>query len=591
MTAPIEDYAIIGDGETAALVCKSGSIDWLCWPRFDSSSCFAALIGGTENGRWLIAPQDQSKTVTRRYQEDTLVLETDFQTKQGVVRIIDFMPMRDDHHSTLVRLVVGIEGDVAMQMDFAPRFNYGAMSPWIQPCEGGYFGDVGPDQIVLRGPVPMDHQEHHIRAGFTVTAGQRLPFVLRYGDSCKDLAPPIDAEAALDGTQRYWRDWIKPFDKPCDWPGAVRRSLITLKAMIYRPSGGLIAAPTTSLPEAPGGALNWDYRYSWIRDATFTLDALLNAGFHEEAIAWRDWMLRAVAGQPAEMRIMYHMDGTRHIPEWEVDWLGGYDHAKPVRIGNAASSQRQADVYGELIDALHLAAKAGVKPNQRSIEVMTKIVEHVEKTWRQPDAGLWESRAEPRHYVYSHAMSWVAVDRFLQSPECRDHAGAAQVKRWEALRDTIHAEVCHEGFHPGLGRFVEYYGGQTLDSCLLLLPLIKFLPIEDPRITATIAAIERELTEDGLVRRKKPEGGNPEGTFIACTLWLADCQSMQGRDADARRTFERVLAIRNDVGLLSEEYNVPGKRLAGNFPQALSHLAVVTTALGLCGPVLQRGAG
>jgi GH15 family glucan-1,4-alpha-glucosidase len=592
MTARIEDYAIIGDGETAALVCKSGSIDWLCWPRFDSASCFGALVGDAENGRWLIAPKEAApqERVTRRYQDDTLVLETDFHALGGIVRIIDFMPVRA-RHSTLIRLVVGLEGEVAMRMDFAPRFNYGAMSPWIQECEGGFIGDVGPDQVVLRAPVPMSHQEHHIRAEFTVTAGQRLPFVLSYNESSQDIAPPLDAEAALAATQAYWRDWIGQFDKPCGWPEAVKRSLITLKALIYQPSGGLIAAPTTSLPEAPGGTLNWDYRFSWIRDATFTLSALLNAGFHEEAAAWRDWMLRAVAGEPEKMRIMYRVDGARHIPEWEVEWLGGYDHAKPVRIGNAASTQHQADVYGELIDAVHLASLAGIKPTQRCIEVATKIIEHVEKTWNKPDAGLWESRGEPRYYVYSHAMAWVAVDRFLKLPEARDHAGLERVKHWEALRDTIHAEVCHEGFNPGLGRFTEYYGGQTLDACLLLLPLVKFLPIDDPRITATIAAVERELVEDGLVRRKKPQGSDPEGTFIACTFWLADCQSMQGRDADARRTLERVLAIRNDVGLLSEEYNVPGKRLAGNFPQALSHLALVTTALGLCGPVLQRGGG
>jgi GH15 family glucan-1,4-alpha-glucosidase len=590
MTAPIEDYAIIGDGETAALVCKSGSIDWLCWPRFDSNSCFAMLLGDQENGRWLIAPKDECKEVTRRYQEDTLVLETDFTNAEGRVRIIDFMPMREQY-STLVRLVIGLEGNVTMTLDFAPRFNYGAMSPWIKPCDGGFIGDVGPDQVVLRGPVAMAHQERHVQAAFTVTAGQRLPFVLRYGDSSDDVPPPIDAEAALAETQRYWRDWIKPFDKPCDWPEAAKRSLITLKALIYQPSGGLVAAATTSLPEQPGGKLNWDYRFSWIRDATFTLAALLNAGFHHEAIAWRDWMLRAVAGEPDKMRIMYRVDGGRHIPEWEIDWLDGYDRAKPVRVGNAASTQHQADIYGELIDAMHLASKAGIPRSERCVEVETKIVEHIETSWQQPGAGLWESRGEPRHYTYSRAMAWVGVDRFLKSPECRDYAGAERVKRWEQLRETIHDEVCHEGFHPGLGRFVEYYGGQTIDACLLLLPLVKFLPIDDPRITATIAAVERELTEDGLVRRKPPQGQTPQGSFIACTFWLADCQSMQGRDAEARKTLERVLAIRNDVGLLAEEYNVPGKRLAGNFPQALSHLGLVTTALGLCGPVLQRGGG
>ena len=590
MTSPIEDYAMIGDGETAALVCKSGSVDWLCWPRFDSNSCFAMLLGDEESGRWLIAPKDEEKRIAQRYQQDTLVLETDFEVAAGTVRIIDFMPMREAH-STLIRLVVGLEGSVPMEMDFAPRFNYGAMAPWLQSCEGGYIGDVGPDQVVLRGPVPMENKDGRVRASFTVQTGQRLPFVLRYNNAHDPVPPPIDAEAALAAAQRYWRDWIGGFDKPTDWPEAVRRSLITLKALVYRPTGGLTAAATTSLPEKPGGKLNWDYRFSWIRDATFTLAALLNAGFHKEAIAWRDWMLRAVGGEPEKIRIMYRVDGARHIPEWEIDWLGGYDRARPVRVGNAASTQHQADIYGELIDAMHLMSLAGIERTERCLQVETRLVEHIEKSWQQPGAGLWESRGEERHYTYSRAMAWVGVDRLLNSPESRKHAGAVRVKRWEALRETIHKEVCHEGFHPGLNRFVEYYGGQTIDACLLLLPLVKFLPIDDPRITSTIEAVERELMEDGMVRRKKPESEEPQGSFIACTLWLADCQNMQGRTAEARKTLERVLAIRSGLGLLSEEYNVRGKRLAGNYPQALSHLALVTTALGLCGPVLQRGGG
>ncbi|HET9148016.1 MAG TPA: glycoside hydrolase family 15 protein, partial [Acetobacteraceae bacterium] len=528
---------------------------------------------------------------TRRYQEDTLVLETDFEAGSSAVRIIDFMPMREGEHSYLVRLVVGLRGEVPMRMDIAPRFSYGTLSPWMRLREDGFAGNVGPDLIVLRTPVTISHEERHVRARFTVKEGERIPFVLSYGSSWKPEPPPIDPEQALRNTQRYWRDWVERFDKPTDWPEAVKRSLITLKALIYRPSGGLIAAPTTSLPEKPGGQLNWDYRYSWIRDATFTLDALLNAGFHEEARAWRDWMLCAIAGQPDEMRIMYKVDGARHIPEWDVPWLDGYGWARPVRVGNAASTQHQADIYGELIDAMHLAARAGVERTERCIEVETKIVEHIEKTWREPGAGLWESRGEPRHYVYSRAMAWVGVDRFLKSKECREHAGPERVKRWEKLRGQIHSEVCNEGYHSGLGRFVEYYGGQTIDACLLLLPLVNFLPIDDPRIAATIKAVEEELMEGGLVRRKKPKSENPQGAFIVCTLWLADCQSMQGRDAEARKTLERVLEIRNDLGLLSEEYNVRGRHLSGNFPQALSHLGLVTTSLGLCGPVLQRGGG
>ncbi len=589
MSSPIEDYALIGDGETAALVAKNGSIDWLCWPRFDSDACFASLLGKPENGRWLIAPEGLSRS-GHRYQPDTLVLETDFVTDTGTVRIIDFMPIRQGD-SALVRMVQGISGSAAIQMELCLRANYGAVSPWFAAIDDGFSGHAGASHFSVRGTVPMRLQDSVINAGFTIEANRSEHFVLHYGNAISPVPPPLDAAAALEQTQKYWRGWIARFDKPTDWPEAVKRSLITLKALIYQPTGGLVAAPTTSLPEAPGGKLNWDYRFSWVRDATFTLASLLNAGLHEEASAWRDWVLRAVGAEPGKMRIMYRVNGERHIPESEVDWLEGYKHAKPVKIGNAASTQHQADVYGELLDAMHLASRAGIKRTKHSIEIETRIVEHIEESWHKPGAGLWESRAEPRHYVYSRAMAWVGVDRFLRGEETKKFAGPERVARWEKLRETIHGDVCREGFHPGLGRFVEYYGGQTIDACLLLLPLIGFLPIDDPRITGTIAAVEKELRREGMVRRKKPKGQEPQGSFIACTLWLADCQNMQGRREDARKTLEGVLAVANDVGLLSEEYNVPGKHLAGNFPQALSHLAIVTTALSLCGPVLQRGGG
>lgn len=584
MSAPIEDYALIGDGHTAALVCKNGSIDWLCWPRFDSNSCFARLLGGDDNGYWSLKPAGESR-VTRAYREDTLVLETDFVTGTGTVRLIDFMPVGCPH-GALVRLLVGVDGDVEMEMDISPRFNYGAISPWITMLPNGFCGEVGPDQIVLYGPVKFTHEKHHVTAHFTVKAGERLPFVLGYASATEALPPPLDAEAALGSTADYWRGWIGGFDKPTAWPKAVKRSLITLKALVYAPTGGLIAAPTSSLPEAPGGALNWDYRFCWIRDASFTLGALLNAGFYEEATKWRDWILRAVGSEPDQMRIMYRVDGARHIPEWEIEWLDGYNHARPVRIGNAASTQRQADIYGELINTMHTAADAGIERTQRSVEIETEIIQHIEDTWRQPGAGLWESRGEKRHYVYSKAMSWVGLDRFLRADATRDYAGAVRVKRWERLRAEIHDDVCRKGYHEGLGRFASYYGGQTIDASLLLLPLMGFLPVTDPRIAATIKAVEDELTEDGMVRRKKITGdeAKAEGSFIACTLWLADCQHRQGRTQAARASFEKVLAVCNDVGLLSEEYNVPGKHLAGNFPQALSHLALVTSALHLAHP-------
>jgi GH15 family glucan-1,4-alpha-glucosidase len=571
-------------------VCRDGSVDWLCWPRFDSDACFAALLGGAENGRWIIAPEGPS-VVKRRYAKNTLILETDHVTQSGTVRVIDFMPMRTQG-ATLIRIIKGVCGKVPMHMELSPRSNYGAVAPWFELEGQAYIGRVGACEFTASGTLGMRVEQGVITAKFDVSEGEMQHIMLRYTEagtsSQAELADPLQA---LAETERFWRRWIAGFDKATDWPDAVRRSLITLKALIYRPSGGLVAAPTTSLPEAPGGKLNWDYRFSWIRDATFTLCALLNAGFHAEAKAWRDWILRTVGTEPHKLRIMYRINGDRHIPEWEVDWLDGYNHARPVRIGNGASTQHQADVYGELLDAMHLASQAGIARTPHSIEIETKIVEHIELTWREPGAGLWESRGEPRHYVYSRVMAWAGVDRFLDAAETRDYAGPERVGRWNALRATIHAEICREGFHPGLDRFVEYYGGQTIDACLLLLPLVNFLPIDDPRIIATVAAIERELVEDGLVRRKKSQGNEPQGAFIACTLWLADCQNLQGRCADARKTLERVLAVRNDLGLLSEEYNVAGKHLAGNFPQALSHLALVNTALGLCGPVLQRGGG
>ena len=590
MTALIEDYAMIGDGETAALVHRNGAIDWLCWPRFDSDACFCALLGDARNGRWMIGPMEAA-TTSRRYQDDTLVLETRFASPSGAVLVIDFMPLRDGY-SSIVRLVVGLEGVMPMRMDLNLRFDYGQISPWIEPQPDGLLARIGPDQVVLRSPVGIAVENHAATALFAVKAGDRLPFVLSYGPSHQAVPPAIDAERTLTETTQFWTDWIRRFDRPTDYPAAVRRSLLTLKALINHPTGGLVAAPTTSLPEKPGGTLNWDYRYCWLRDATFTVSAFLNAGYREEAQAWRDWILRAVAGAPDKIRIMYRVDGGRHLDEWSLDWLPGFRWAQPVRVGNGAATQRQIDIFGEILDVLHLCARAGITPTRQELHLRSEIVAEIERTWRDAGQGLWESRSTPRHYTYSKVMAWVGIDRFLRTSALMEEPlPEPRRAQLEALCDTMHAEICREGFHPGLDHFVTYYGGAELDASLLLLPLVGFLPIDDPRIAATIAAVERDLVQDGLVRRKKAEGSNPEGAFLACSFWLVDCLSMQGRDDSARGIFDTALSVSNDVGLLSEEYDVSGRHLAGNFPQALSHLALVTCALGLSGPVLQRGGG
>lgn len=595
MSNPIEDYALIGDGETAALVSREGSIDWLCWPRFDDDSCFAALLGTPENGRWLLGPAVTVVSSSRRYQRDTLVMETDLETADGAIRLIDFMLMREGSTSPLVRLVVGLRGRVVSRMELQLRFDYGTLPPWSEQTANGIVAKVGPDLIVLHAPVAIEVQQHMSQATFTVEVGQRLAFVLSYSPAHLPVPSRIDAERALTVTQSFWREWAGRFDDSrTQWPEAVRRSLITLKAMIHRPSGGLVAAPTTSLPEAPGGKMNWDYRYCWLRDSTFTLGALLNAGYRHEAEQWRDWLLRAIAGSPERMRIMYRIDGARHLSEWSVDDLPGYRHAVPVRVGNAASTQHQIDVFGEVLDCLSLAREGGVPTSAQQAFAERKIVEHLEKVWNTKGSGVWESRDELRQYTYSKAMAWVGIDRFLREYGERLSASgdedAALVHRLSALRQTIHDEVCREGWNEGLGTFTQYYGGQEIDASLLLMPLVGFLPADDPRMRSTIDTIQRELSEDGLIRRMKAKSDGPnEGAFLACSFWMADCLNLLGRTDEARAQLERALSVRNDVGLLSEEYDVPGRHLAGNFPQALSHLALVNTALGLSGPVLNRG--
>ncbi len=587
MPALIEDYALVADGETAALIGRDGSVDWLCWPRFDSDACFAALLGRPEHGRWQIAPTDPAARSTRRYQPDTMVLETDFATAGGAVRVIDFMPLRDGGPA-LVRIVAGLDGSVAMRLDLRLRFDYGRIRPWTEACEGGFVARCGPDQTILRGPAAMTLHDGNITGTFRVSAGQRLAFVLSHAASYHALPAHMDAEAALAATEAYWRNWIGRFDRPTRWPEATRRSLLTLKALINRPSGGLIASVTTSLPERPGGRLNWDYRYCWLRDTSFAVTALLNAGYHDEARRWRDWLLRAIGAAPRHMQIMYRIDGGRHLHEWEADWLPGFRWARPVHIGNAAATQRQIDVFGEVLESLALAHQAGVTLSPQGFALASEIAGELERIWREPDQGLWESRGEPQHYTYSKVMAWVGVDRFVRMAEANGHHADGDLAFLRTLRTAIHDEICREAFHPGRGTFVRTFGGEEVDASLLLLPLVGFLPIDDARIGATIAAIERELMEDGLVRRHQTHHPDPQGAFLACSFWLADCRNMQGRHDAARAAFERALDVRNDVGLLAEEYNIRNGHLAGNFPLALTHVALVRSALGLSAPPARR---
>ena len=590
MASAIHDYGLVGDGETCALISRDGSVDFLCWPRFDSDACFCALLGNEENGFWRIAPEAQQHRIRRRYRGATLVLETTFDTASGTVRLHDFMPMRG-HHSSLVRIVEGVQGRVSMRLDLRPRFDYGLMPAWSRRDEDCFVADVGPDLVAFHASTPIDTEGSDASAHFAIDAGQRLAFALSYGSSSESPPKRPDAEAALEGTVKFWEGWIGRFEKPCRWPGAVKRSLITLKALVHQKTGGLVAAATLGLPEAPGGSMNWDYRYCWLRDATFTLTALLNAGYKEEARRWRDWILRAVAGRPDKLQVVYRLDGGRHLNEWTVKWLPGYDASNPVRVGNEAANQRQLDIYGELLDSMHVAACGGIERIDRGIQVETALVEHLEAVWDQPCSDIWESRGDPQRYTYSQAMAWVGITQFLKGARTHRAAGEDMIRRLEALRTRIHEEVCRRGYEPSCGHFVGHYGSKSLDASLLLLPMVNFLPVEDPRMTGTIAAIERDLMDGGLVRRMPAKGnGHDEGVFLVCSCWLADCMAKQGRQDEARTMLERVLEVSNDVGLLSEEYHVPTRRLIGNMPQALTHLGVVNTALALSGPVLQRGA-
>jgi GH15 family glucan-1,4-alpha-glucosidase len=581
----IEDYALIGDCHSAALVGRYGSIDWLCWPRFDSPACFGALLGTPENGFWRIAPKGEVVQVRRRYLPDTLILETEFETASGVVALIDFMPVRETH-ADLVRMVVGRRGRVAMLSEGALRFDYGAALPWITLDDHGrrLRAVSGPDLIELRSPVPLEARERRTCAGFEVGEGETLAFVLTHAASHVGVHGALDPKVALAETERFWKKWAARCTVRGEFADLARRSLITLKALIYAPTGGIVAAPTASLPEKIGGVRNWDYRFCWLRDATLTLLALMNGGYYDEARAWREWLVRAVAGSPAQMQIMYGIAGERRLSEWQLDWLAGYEGSKPVRCGNAASEQVQLDVYGEVMDCLYQACKQGLARHDAAWTLQRKLLEHLAKAWIQPDHGIWEVRGAPRHFTYSKVMAWVAFDRGVKMAE---HFGMpGPVDEWRAIRSRIHAEVLRKGVSKKRGCFVQSYGSEEIDASLLLIPLTGFLSIEDERMVATVDAVQRELTVDGLVLRylthESIDGLPPgEGAFLACTFWLADVLCMLGRGDEARVLFKRLAGLANDVGLLSEQYDPSARRFLGNFPQAFSHVGLVNTAQNL----------
>ena len=596
MPLRIEDYALIGDCETAALVGRDGSIDWLCWPRFDSDACFAALLGTPDHGRWKIAPQDGEARVTRRYRPGTLILETRFETPDGVVTLVDFMPQRDDA-SNIVRLVKGERGSVAICLELVLRFGYGSIVPWVSRLEDGRRRAIaGPDMALLTSPVEVRGENLTTIAEFTVNEGEALPFVLTYASSHLPPPDPIDPEKALAATESFWTEWSGRCRSAGPWSDVVTRSMITLKALTYAPTGGIVASPTTSLPEQLGGTRNWDYRFCWLRDATLTLLALMNAGYFEEAQAWRDWLVRAVAGSPSQAQILYGIAGERRMTEWEVPWLPGYEGAAPVRIGNKAHVQLQLDVYGEVLDAFYQARKGGLARSDAAAAVQLAFLDHLEKVWREPDESIWEIRGERRQFTYSKIMAWVAFDRAVKSFETFGRGDPGRADKWRRLRAEIHADVCRNAFDADLGSFVQCYGGKELDASLLLIPAVGFLPAEDLRVRGTVEAIERRLLVDGFVLRydtgTSDDGLPPgEGAFLACSFWLVDAYLLLGRYDDARALFERLIALRNDVGLLSEEFDVKAGRLVGNFPQAFSHVALANSAFNLSRrekPVEQR---
>ena len=582
----IEDYAMIGDMQTAVLVGRDSSMDWACLPDFDSAACFAALLGDEQNGCWTMRPAEGDPRATRRrYRGQTLILESEWDTDTGTVRVIDFMPPRGGTPH-VVRIVEGVSGSVRMETDLRLRFDYGHVVPWVHRAGTELVAIAGPDAVWLSTPVPLQGHNFTHDATFTVTAGQRVPFVMTWHPSQVMESDHLDAEKALSRTERFWENWVDQ----CTYNGphrkAVIRSLITLKALTYRPTGGIVAAPTTSLPEEIGGVRNWDYRYCWLRDATITLEALIRSGYKDEAMAWREWLVRAVAGEPQLMQIMYGIRGERRLTEWEADWLPGYENSRPVRIGNAAVGQYQLDVYGEVMDVLHLGRRFDISGSDYLWALQRSLVNYLEWCWDEPDEGLWEVRGPRQHFVHSKVMAWVAADRAVRSIE--EFGKEGPIERWSALRDTIHSEVCEYGYDPDRNTFTQYYGSKELDAALLLIPEVGFLPYDDPRVIGTIEAVREDLMVDGFVLRYRTDLDSSadrlpgkEGAFLACSFWMANALLSIGKEEEATELFERLLSLRNDVGLLAEEWDPRDGRQIGNFPQAFSHVPLVTTALNL----------
>jgi GH15 family glucan-1,4-alpha-glucosidase len=598
MAERIEDYALLGDLQTAALVGRTGSVDWLPFPRFDSSSCFGAMLGGSEHGRWLIAPLDGGPATERRYREDTLILESEWQTASGRVRVIDFMPPRATAPD-IVRIVEGLEGEVRMRTELVIRLDYGSVVPWLRRLDDFTLLAIGgPDGLVLRTPVVLEPEDKTHAAEFLVRAGDRVPFVLTWFPAHSKPPKPVNAEHALADTQRFWHSWIRRCTYAGPYRDAVCRSLIVLKALTYQPTGGIVAAPTTSLPERIGGVRNWDYRYCWLRDATFTLYAMMNAGYIDEARAWREWLLRSVAGDPAKAQILYGVGGQRRVAETELDWLPGYAGSRPVRVGNAAHEQFQLDIYGEVMDVLHQARALGLDPDDHAWSLQRTLMDFLEGVWDEPDDGIWEVRGPRRHFTHSKVLAWVAFDRAVQAVERFNRMGS--VERWRRIRAEIHDEVCREGFNTELNSFTQSYGSEELDASTLLIPILGFLPADDPRVVGTVEAVQKHLTRDGFVERYRPQEQNDvdglpggEGVFLPCSFWLVDALLMQERDDEARELFERLVGISSDLGLLAEEYDPVEKRQLGNFPQAFTHVGLVNSAYNLShheGPMHQRPA-
>ncbi|GII93824.1 glycoside hydrolase family 15 protein [Sinosporangium siamense] len=581
----IEDYALIGDMQSAALVGRDGSIDWLCLPRFDSPACFAGLLGSDRNGHWWLGPTGRPMATRRRYREDTLILESEWDTPGGTVRVIDFMPPRQANPD-VVRIVEGVAGTVEMSTRIRIRFDYGRIVPWVRRADGHLHAIGGPDSAWLHSPVPLAGGDYAHHATFRVSAGERLGFIFTWHPSHEPRPELIDTEEQLEETESYWTDWVSACSHKGRWREAVVRSLITLKGLTYSPTGGIVAAPTTSLPEDFGGVRNWDYRFCWLRDATMTLDALIGAGYLDEARAWREWLLRAIAGRAQDLQIMYGVAGERRLPELELDWLPGYENSRPVRIGNGAVNQLQLDVYGEVVNCLYSSRTSGLPPDKRAWSIQREMLDYLESRWHEPDEGLWEVRGPRRHFTHSKVMCWVALDRAIRQAEVFDKGGP--LKRWRALRDQIHAEICAKGYDTDTGTFTQSYGSRELDAALLLIPVVGFLPASDPRVISTIESIENELMVDGFVLRYPVAAENPvdglpgrEGAFLACSFWLAEAKAMIGRRDEAVELFERLLDLRNDVGLLAEEYDPVTRRMAGNFPQAFSHVPLIHTARSL----------